>query len=250
MFIKKEKESNFRIVYLTVFGIAMGFLEAAVVMYLRELYYPEGFSFPIKPMALEKLSIEYLREISTIVMLFSLSRVAGKNFTERLSFFLYSFGIWDIFYYMWLKVLLNWPSSLFTWDILFLIPVIWVGPVLAPIICSITLIATAGCILYIHKKGYSVKIGFPEGFFFIAGAVFIFITFIWDFSYMILKGKFISRFLTLAINPESLDIVSHYIPANYNWCLFALGEALMLLSLLLLCQRVKKHQVKNTAFRE
>jgi len=242
MSIHKRRESTSRIILLTVFGIAMGFLEAVVVVYLRWLYYPEGFMFPLKPMTLERLSIEYLREISTIVMLFSLSVLAGKNFPERLSFFLYSFGIWDIFYYVWLKFLLDWPSSLLTWDILFLIPVIWVGPVLAPIMCSITMIAIAGCILYFQKKGYAVKIGLMEIFCFILGAVIIFATFVWDFSGMIINGNFISRFSTLAIDPEFREIVSHYIPATYNWYLFALGEALILLSLLLFCKRSKKYQ--------
>ncbi len=85
----------------------MGFLEAAVVVYLRELYYPEGFAFPLKQLAPNVLLIEYLREISTIIMLFSIGYIAGRKFYDRLSFFLLSFGIWDIFYYVWLKLLLK-----------------------------------------------------------------------------------------------------------------------------------------------
>ena len=114
-----------KIFFLVLFGIAMGFFEAAVVVYLRQLYYPGGFSFPLKIMALGELSIEYLREFSTLIMLFSLAIVAGRNFYERFSYFLLCFGIWDIFYYVWLKVLLDWPQSLLTWDILFLIPIVY-----------------------------------------------------------------------------------------------------------------------------
>jgi len=223
----------------------MGFLEAAVVVYLRELYYPEGFAFPLKRMAIEKLSIEYLREFSTIAMLFSLSIVAGKNFPERLSIFLYSFGIWDIFYYVWLKVLLDWPSSLLTWDILFLIPVIWVGPVLAPIICSITMIGVAGCILYFNQKGYPVKIRLSEWILFLSGAVIIFITFVWDYSRIVIEGRFISNFMVLGTNPASQEIIAQYIPASYNWTLFALGEMIIFLSVLLLWRRIKNYRMNE-----
>src|SRR4030065_1101828 len=147
-----------KVFFLIIFGIAMGFLEAAVVVYLRQIYYPEGFAFPLKAMALGELSIEYLREISTIVMLFSIGIIAGRYFYDRFAYFLFCFGIWDIFYYVWLKILLNWPSSLLTWDILFLIPVVWAGPVLAPIICATTMIIFSGFILYYHDQGYPVRI--------------------------------------------------------------------------------------------
>src|SRR3990170_1940624 len=119
------KEPWNKLICLTIFSVAMGFLEAVGVVYLRQLYYPEGFSFPLKPIALEGLSLEYLREISTIVMLVTVGGVAGRNSYERFAFVLYSFGFWDIFYYVWLKVLLNWPPSLLTLDILFLLPVVW-----------------------------------------------------------------------------------------------------------------------------
>lgn len=240
---KKRKRGNTlgsRIVFLTIFGIAMGFLEAAVVVYLRELYYPEGFTFPLTLMTIETLSIEYLREIATMVMLFSIGIIAGRNFPERLSYFLFSFGIWDIFYYVWLKVLLNWPPSLFTWDILFLIPVAWVGPVLAPIICSVTMILISGCVLHFQTKGYLVRINLHECILLIMGALIIFSTFVWDYSRIIIQHGFISRFWTVRAAPEFQEIVSHYIPISYNWHLFALGEVLILLSLVLFCRRMKR----------
>ncbi|MEW6052572.1 MAG: hypothetical protein AB1552_02130 [Nitrospirota bacterium] len=233
------RDSGMRVSALTAFGIAMGFLEAAVVVYLRWLYYPEGFSFPLKPVVFERLYVEYLREIATLIMLFSFSLLAGRNFQERLSFFLFSFGVWDISYYGWLKLLLDWPSSMLTWDILFLIPVIWTGPVLAPVICSLTMIAIGGCIMYFQHKGYAVKIGVTEAVFFLSGAVIIFATFVWDFSAMILTGNYIFRVLTLAADPEFRLLVSNYVPDTYGWRLFALGEFLMLISLLMLCRKAR-----------
>lgn len=87
-----------KVIFLTIFGIAMGFLEAVVVVYLRQLYYPEGVAFPLRPMGLEGFFFECLREISTIVMLISIGMVAGRIFSERLAYILCCFGIRDIFY--------------------------------------------------------------------------------------------------------------------------------------------------------
>jgi hypothetical protein len=236
-----EKDSfRLRIASLTVFGIAMGFLEAAVVVYLRDLFYPEGFAFPLKPMSLHALSTEYLREIATIVMLFCMSIFGGRNYYERFSIFLYSFGIWDIFYYIWLKVLLDWPPSLFTFDILFLIPVVWVAPVLAPVICSITMIGIAWCICSVSQRYYRVVIRTHQGVLFIAGVFLIFITFIWDFSGIIIRGGFIDKFWTLSADPAFRQIVAEYVPTAFQWPLFAAGELLILISLVYFCKGTDK----------
>jgi len=149
-------------VLLGIFGIAMGFLEAIVVVYLRQIYYPQGFDFPLNPLSSKTLSVEWLREIATIIMLVTIGVIAGKNHLQKLSYFLYSFATWDIFYYVGLKLLLNWPPSFLTWDILFLIPVAWIGPVLAPITCSLTMILLAGCIVCLQERGYTVKIKLSE----------------------------------------------------------------------------------------
>src|SRR3989339_548079 len=130
-------------VLVTIFSIAMGLFEAIVVVYLRQLYYPQGFDFPLAAFPASRLSVEWLREACTIVMLAALGLMTGRNASGRFAFFILSFGIWDIVYYLGLKWLLNWPASLFTWDILFLIPVAWTGPVLAPVICSFTMILLA-----------------------------------------------------------------------------------------------------------
>ncbi|MBK6833902.1 MAG: hypothetical protein IPG89_06345 [Bacteroidetes bacterium] len=65
-------------------------------------------------------------------MLVGAGIIAGKTRLTRFAYFIIAFAIWDIFYYVFLYVLLQWPESLFTWDILFLVPVPWTGPVIAP----------------------------------------------------------------------------------------------------------------------
>jgi hypothetical protein len=229
-----------KIIFLVLFSIAMGFLEASVVVYLRQLYYPEGFSFPLKIMALEALSIEYLREFSSLVMLFSIAIIAGKKFYERFAYFLLCFGIWDIFYYVWLKVMLNWPESLLTWDILFLIPVIWAGPVLAPVICALTMILIGANILSFQQKGYRVKMKLLEWIILFLGTFIILITFLWEYSTLIIQGGFLSRIATLATDPHFKQVIAEHIPTSFNWYLFMIGEGFIICYVIMFCWRTRK----------
>ena len=120
-----------KLIWVSLFGIAFGFVESSVVVYLRAVYYPEGFNWPLKIISNEHLTVEVLREAATIIMLAAVGIVAGKQGWQRFGYFLLTFGVWDIFYYVWLKVFLVWPASLTDWDILFLIPVPWIGPVIS-----------------------------------------------------------------------------------------------------------------------
>ena len=109
--ITKESKA---LVALAIFGIAMGLLEAAVVVYLRQLYYPEGLTLPLKPASSTLLLIESSRELATLVMLITAAIAVGENALQSFAYFLYMFGIWDIFYYVFLKVFLDWPASILT----------------------------------------------------------------------------------------------------------------------------------------
>ena len=147
------KEQTKKIINLTVFALAMAFLETAVVIYLRELYYPEGFDFPLKMMDFSVGRTEFLREAATMIMILFIALLVGKTKLQKFAAFIFVFAIWDIFYYVFLKVMIGWPASLLTWDILFLIPVTWVGPVIAPVINSLMMILLAAGILYAEKTG-------------------------------------------------------------------------------------------------
>jgi len=237
--MKSVESMQKKIFLLTIFSVAMGFLEAVVVVYLRQMYYPEGFGFPLKEAIWGALCLEYLREISTIVMLFTVSVLAGRMTYERFSYFLYCFGIWDIFYYVGLKVLLNWPSSLFTWDVLFLIPVVWIAPILAPIVCATTIIIFSGFMLYYQNKGYPVRINLLEWSLMSLGSLVILITFIWDYSKIIIQGRFLKRFFSLATDPNFQSIVTSYSPSTYHWAFFILGEFLIFSSIVIFVRRMK-----------
>ncbi len=214
-----------RIVWLTVFSTAMGILEAIVVVYLRELYFPGGFRFPLKIIPEQMLRAEILREICTIVMLAAVAALSARTFVLRFSLFLFTFGVWDIFYYVLLKVLLNWPESLFTWDVLFLIPVTWLGPVLAPLICSLTMIIFGLTIVFLHYRKKIVRFGKLSCLLLSTGAVIIVLSFTWDYaSFIMSQGLRDGNYGALQAT------ASVYAPTSYPWRMFLLGEALVVAS--------------------
>jgi hypothetical protein len=225
------------LLYLTVFGIAMGFLEAIVVVYIREIYYPHGFQFPMVLVSGKIITAELAREFCTIIMLLAVAFIAGNTSLQRFSYFIFSFAIWDIFYYAGLKIFLNWPPSLLTWDILFLIPVAWLAPVLAPILCAVTMIILSIMILYLQDKRPDFHLRIWEWASLSIGALLILITFLWDFSKMLIGRNLLSHFFALAKNEEFLHLISTFVPYYYNWALFSLGLGIIYVTLILLVKR-------------
>ena len=219
-----------RILPIFVFGIAMGFMEAVIVVYLRELYFPDGFGFPLTlPDDPLILTAELVREITTVVMLLALAWVAARSYLGRFAWFLFSFAVWDIFYYIGLKLFLGWPETLITWDVLYLIPVTWVGPVLAPVISSVFMVLLAWAFLFAEHR--RIKIRRLDWLFIWLGAFLIFVTFIWDFTAMIIKHGLARNFFALPENEEYLEHVASYVPQYYNWPLFFAGIFLISLAI-------------------
>jgi hypothetical protein len=113
---------------LVVFAVSMAFVEAAVVVYLRKVI-GEGPVFPMKDIPILLLVVEIGREAATIVMLLTVPFLSFRGGARRMGAFLLLFAVWDLFYYLWLHVTIGWPAGIFDWDVLFLIPLPWVGPV-------------------------------------------------------------------------------------------------------------------------
>jgi hypothetical protein len=215
------------LLFLLIFGIAMGFLEAVVVVYIREMYYPTGFHFPLVMASQKIIAAELVREICTIIMLCSVAFLVGKNKVQRLSYFLFSFAVWDIFYYIGLKIFLNWPASFLSWDVLFLIPLTWIGPVLAPIICSITMIIFSITFLYLQDIKSDFQLRRIDMELLMGGAILIFITFIWDFTKIIITNDLFPNIMHLMNNDRFREIITVYVPDYYNWPLFIIGILLI-----------------------
>jgi len=215
---------------LTLFAIAMGLLETIVVIYLRELYYPEGFAFPVKAMESHIVTIELFRELATIVMLVTIGIISGRNFTSRFAWFLYSFAIWDIFYYIFLKVLVQWPESLLTWDILFLIPLTWTGPVLAPVVNSLTMILLAAFLIKANsKQNFPLKLF--EWALLLIGSVIIIIAYTQEYVAFMMKRFTFQELLGRGNVNDMISYASTFIPLSFNWILFLSGVMMHVLAI-------------------
>jgi hypothetical protein len=201
---------------LILFGISFGYVEAAVVVYLRALYdplrhtlhpdRPVGEIFPLitvgqlQRAAQEKswlLGVESAREAATMIMLASVALVVAGDRLLWLPSFAIAFGIWDLSFYVFLKLLLHWPASIMTWDILFLIPVPWVAPVLAPSIVSITISSTGLLALARPMRMLPAHWGVM-----ILGGALILMSFMWDYQNLSAGG----------------------LPRPFAWRLFGAGE--------------------------
>ena len=120
-------------------------------------------SFGLTPPAKQLLVIEIGREAATLVLISTGAWLFGRGIQQRCAYFLAIFATWDIFYYVWLKVLIDWPSSIMEWDVLFLIPTVWAGPVLAPVLVSITLLGFAIIMLYRDSQARPLKVTMRDG---------------------------------------------------------------------------------------
>jgi len=217
-----------KLIWVTLFAIAMGLLESAVVIYMRELLYPGGFSFPLSPIPERLVVTELLRELATLVMLVGVGVVAGRNFPERFAWFIFSFGVWDIFYYVFLKLLIGWPTSMLTWDLLFLIPVTWTGPVVTPVVCSMLMITLALVILRRTGESPTFRISPLSWVILIAGAMVVFLSFITDYTRFILHSFTLRELWSLPSKQALFDLSVQYIPFSFPWMIFAAGSAVII----------------------
>ena len=235
--MEKLKSTGSKLLLVGIFAMAMGFMESAVVVYLREIYYPDGFDFPLQNIDGHIGITEIIREAATMIMLLGVAFLAARRAMERFAWFIFAFAIWDIFYYVFLKLILNWPESLLTWDILFLIPLTWVGPVLAPIINSLTMIILALVILYFIDRKNNCKVGVPEWTLLIAGSIVIMINYMEDYtSFMMQRFSFIELFASSNLK-KIMELSSQYIPMNFNWWWFVTGELLFFAAIVIIIRK-------------
>jgi hypothetical protein len=208
------------VVGLFLFGISFGYVEAAVVIYLRALYEPlrqrltpgraPGDLFPLldrdrmvaeAPETARLLNVEVIREAATIVMLAAAAMLVTGDRGLWLPAFAVVFGVWDVCFYLFLKLWIAWPASLLTGDILFLLPVPWVGPVLAPVIVSFTIV---GCGLVALSRPVDIRPRHWIGL--ILGGALVILSFTWDFR----------------------NVLAGNLPRPFAWWLFLLGELVSL----------------------
>jgi hypothetical protein len=197
----------------TAFAITMAYLESTIVVYLRRIYYHErgGFDFPLVIIDTPTLLLEVGREACTIIMLATVGIATGRTKVGRFAFFMLLFGVWDIFYYIWLKVFLDWPPSLLTWDVLFLIPIPWIGPVLAPVLVACTMIGMAAVMLHLEAHGPVLPAGKAVWLAQVVAALVIIISFTMD--------------VIPRLDPQGI-LLAQWVPTTYHWELLLVGLVL------------------------
>jgi hypothetical protein len=204
-----------------VFAVAMAYLESAVVVYLqRALSLTPADLFPLRgPNVVGDLgAIEVGREFSTLVMLAGIGWLAGRSSLERLAWGAVAFGVWDIFYYFWLWVFIGWPGSPGTWDVLFLIPVPWIGPVWAPIIVSGALVGFGLAAAQGAAAGLALQAGWRELALGVAGGLLVVLSFTLDASRIMAGG----------------------LPGWFPWPIFVAGMAFAATGAILVLRRAER----------
>lgn len=195
---------------VVAFAIAMAWVESAVVFYLRTHM---NRIVPYQPNPLPVIggfaAVELPREFATLVMLLLVGVLAGKTWRARWGYALIAFGVWDIFYYVFLWIMCGWPKSLLDWDVLFLIPLVWWGPVLAPVLISLLMILWGTVVSRVEK---SPTVGRSAWLLNILGIALAMCVFMAD---------------SLRIAHNGLESIRTMLPVRFNWPLFLVALALM-----------------------
>lgn len=204
------------LLYVGIFAIAMAYLEAAVVVYLRRVYGINDLILSVPPFDMHIGAIELGRELATLVMLLMVGMAAGKKLQSRLGFVIFAFGLWDIFYYFWLRIFIGWPRSALDPDLLFLIPLPWWGPVLSPVLIAILMTLGGALAVIAEERAHTIHLRAPDWVMLVLGILIMLYTFMAD---------------ALAALPADVQTLSLLRPACFNWPVFLIGYLLVVASL-------------------
>ena len=213
---------------VALYAVAMAWVEAAVVYDLRTLvgriepYQPNPL-----PIATGLGEAELVREIATLVMLGTVGWLAGATWRSRAGYSLIAFGIWDIFYYVFLRIIAGWPRSLSDWDVLFLIPLPWWGPVWAPTTIAAMMIVFGTVVSQFGEADHAV---WPGGFACGSG----------------LMGVAISLYVFMADAIHAVDksetALRNLLPASFHWPMFSIALLLLAVPIVAVCREVRKRR--------
>jgi hypothetical protein len=200
-----------RFFYVAIYAIGMAYLEASIVVYLRKLYGISDLMISVPAFDPVVSVIELGRELATLIMLLAVGLVSGKKFQSQIGFSLYAFGLWDIWYYIWLVIFIGFPQSLFDWDLLFLIPLPWWGPVIAPVMISVLMIISGVRLALLEEKGLFVRLKWLDWAMLALGS-----------------GTMLYAFMSEAISslPASVENLSDFRPSSFLWPIFLIGYAI------------------------
>src|SRR5262245_1620204 len=225
--MKTKLTSCSRWIVVSVFAMAMAWVESAVVYYLRTMIdrIEPYQAYPL-PLIGGLGKAELVREAATLIMLFTVGILAGRGWRSRLGYAAIAFGVWDIFYYIFLKVLCGWPHSLWDWDILFLLPLPWWGPVLAPVSIALLMILWGTLV----STWPNIESGSSE----------------WKPWSLNFIGVGLALYLFMAdsirVAGDGVKALRNMLPAFFNWPLFCLALLLMAAPVIQVLIRLSRRQ--------
>lgn len=198
---------------VVLFAVAMAWVEAASVYYIRVVvdrivpYQPNPL-----PVGGVLGAVELVREAATLVMLATVGILAAGTWQQRLAYTSVAFGVWDIFYYVFLRVMSGWPTSVLDWDVLFLLPLPWWGPVLAPVSIAVLLIVWGTHVTQSTERPRATSLTRA----------------LWSLNGIGI-GLALYLFMADAIHalPQGLESTSKVLPTYFNWPLFSFALVLM-----------------------
>jgi hypothetical protein len=198
--------------WVGVYAMAMAYVEAAVVIYLRRLYNIEDIARDIPSFESDIAAIEMGRELATLVMLLGIGWIAGRSLQSRLAFAFFAFGVWDIFYYFWLWVFIGWPASPLDMDLLFLLPLPWWGPVLSPMLIALLMVGGGIAGVLNDDGGYRVRLNWNDVGLLALGLVICLYVFMAD------------AVAAMPIHPKNFHEIQ---PTTFKWPIYITGFVLM-----------------------
>jgi len=216
---------------VVVYAVAMAWVESAVVLYLRTLtgqmnpYPPPAIFFP-KGIGIAEL----IRELATLVMLGAVGCLAGRTWRSRFAYALLGFGVWDIFYYIFLVPLTGWPRSLLDWDILFLLPLPWWGPVIAPVLIASLMILGGTLVGLIDRPSAPF---WPARWSVLVNVLGILVA-----LYVFMEDA-------LRVVGQGIEALQRVFPKQFDWPLFCLAIGLMLAPMFDLARQLKRRSARR-----
>lgn len=213
-----------RLIWLTLYALAMAYIEATIVVHLRQLYYADNLLnlFPLRLFSHSDLAIELVREVATILMLITVALLAERDNGRRFAAFVYLFGVWDLGYYGGLKLLIDWPQTWLEWDVLFLLPWPWFGPWITP--AAIASLFT-GWGAWVLASEHKPRFSWLSACLFLVGAILGLAAFLLPAAGLLSGGE-------LAFQG--------YQPGEFAWGIFIAGFLLMALGLLYAARNKEK----------
>jgi hypothetical protein len=207
-----------------LYAAAMAWVEAAVVMYLRTMIdRVEPYQIDPLPVSAGLGEIELIREGATLIMLLCVGWLAGKTWRSRMAYVLIAFGAWDILYYVFLNIMGGWPNTLLDWDILFLLPLPWWGPVLAPMMIALLMILGGTLVTRLDQHEAARWPGGTAWSFAAGGVLLALVVFMLDS---------LQALMQFVLEPElnhaqAMDTLRTILPVTFQWPMFILALLFM-----------------------